>query len=67
MLTAHVVYLEIAHDFPADSFILAQRQVIFCYGPIGITQFNDGTNFVSGEKDLKNPLKDLYQTLLKMN
>ena len=53
-LTTRAVHLKTDGVMSTDSFILALKQ--FQRGPIDILQPDNGTNFVSAEKELRNAL-----------
>ena len=63
-LTTWTVPLEIAGDMSTDSFILALIWFIPQQGPIDIIQSDNGTNFVGAEKELRNALTELDQTII---
>ena len=63
-LTIQALHLEIASDMSADSFILALRRFIFRRSPIDIIRSDNGMNSVAAEKELRNALKELDQTLI---
>ena len=63
-LTIQALHLEIASDMSTDSFILALRRFIFRRSPIDIIRSDNGMNSVAAEKELRNALKELDQTLI---
>ena len=63
-LITWAVHLEITGDMSPDSFILALRRFISRQGPIDIIISDNGTNFVDAERELRNGLKELDQTLI---
>ena len=58
-----VVNLEIAGNMSADRFIIALGRFISQRGLIDIIRSDNNTNFVGPEKELRNALKELDQTL----
>ena len=63
-LTSWAVHLDIAGDMSTDSSVLALRPSISRRGPIDIEGSDNDTNFVGAEKELRNALKELDQTLI---
>ena len=63
-LTTPAVHLEIAGDMSTDSFILALRRFISRRGPVDTIRSDYGKNFIVAERELKNALKELDQTLI---
>ena len=47
-----------------DSFIFALRRFVSRRGPIDIIRSDNGTNFTGAERELRNALKELDQTLI---
>ena len=62
-LTTQAVHLEIAGDMSTDSFILALSWFVSWRGPIDIIRSDNGTDFIGAERELRNTLKQLDQTL----
>ena len=52
-LTIRAVHIEIAHSLDTDSFINALRRFIARRGKPVLVRTDNGTNFVSGEKELR--------------
>ena len=52
-LTIRAVHIEIAHSLDTDSFINALRQLIARRGKPVLVRTDNGTSFVSGEKELR--------------
>ena len=63
-LATRAVHLEIAGDMSTDSFIIALRQFVSRWGSIDIIRSDNGTNFIGAERELRNALKELDQTLI---
>ena len=63
-LTTRAVHLKIAGDMSTGSFILALRRFVSRRGPIDIIRSDNGTNFIGAERELRNALKELDQTLI---
>ena len=63
-LTTRAVHLEIAGDMSTDSITLALRRFISRRGPIDTRRSDNGTNFVGAERELRNALIELDQTLI---
>ena len=63
-LTTRAVHLQIAGDMSTDSFILAIRRCISRRGPIDIIRSDNGTNCIGAERQLRNALKELDETLI---
>ena len=51
-------------DMSTDSFLLALGRFISRRGPIDIIRSDNGTNFIGTERELRNALKELDQTLI---
>ncbi len=56
-LTSRAIHLEVAHSLDTDSCIHAFRRFIARRGPVSELRSDNGTNFVSTEKELKEALK----------
>ena len=63
-LTTRAIHFEIAGDMSTDSFILALRRFVSRRSPIDIIRSDNGTNFIGAERELRNALKELDQTLI---
>ena len=63
-LTTRAVHSEIAGDMSTDSFIFALRRFVSRRDPIDIIRSDNGTSFIGIERELKNALKELDQTLI---
>ncbi|XP_038062578.1 uncharacterized protein LOC119733069 [Patiria miniata] len=60
-LSMRVVHLEVAHSLDTDAFINALRRFIARRGKPQIIMSDNGTNFVGGERELRESLDDLNQ------
>ena len=58
------MHQEIVINMLTVSFILALRRFISWQGPIDTIRSDNGTNLVCAEKELRNALKELEQTLI---
>ncbi len=56
-LTSRAIHLEVAHSLDTNSCIHAFRRFIARRGPVSELRSDNGTNFVSTEKELKEALK----------
>ena len=56
-MASRAMHIEIAHSLDVDSFINALRRFIARRGPVKILRSDNGTNFVAGNKELKDSLK----------
>ena len=56
-LTVRAAHIEIAHSLDTDSFINALRRLIARRGKPVLVRTDNRTNFVSGEKELRNCIK----------
>ena len=63
-LKTRAVHLKIAGDMSTNSFILVLRRCISRRGPIDIIRSDNGTNCIGAERQLRNALKELDETLI---
>ena len=56
-MTTHAVYIEIAHSLDTDSFLLALRLFIARRGKVQELRSDNGTNFTSGERELRESIQ----------
>ena len=52
-MTIRAIHLEVAYCLDTDSFLHAMRRFIACRGPPEAMRFDNGENFISGEKELR--------------
>lgn len=64
-LTVRAVHIEIAHSLDTDSCINAIRRFICRRGQVKILRSDNGTNFVTAEKELRKSLENLDQTRIQ--
>ena len=57
-MTSRAIHLEIAHSLTTDSFINALRRFIARRGNVSSITSDNGTNLVSGNKDLKESISE---------
>ena len=55
-LSSRAIHIEIAHSLNVDSFVNALRRFISRRGPVKTLRSDNGTNFVSGNKEIKNAI-----------
>lgn len=55
-LNSRAVHIEISHSLDTDSFLSAFSRFIARRGPVKIIRSDNGTNFTSGQKELKDAL-----------
>ena len=60
-LAVRAVHLEVAHSLDTDAFINSLRRFIARRGKPQIIMSDNGTNFVGGERELRESLDDLNQ------
>ena len=60
-LVVRAVHIEIAHSLDTDSFILALRRFIARRGQVKEIRTDNGTNFTSGEKELRESIVNWNQ------
>ena len=60
-LATRAVHLEVAHSLDTDSFIMALRRFMARRGKPSKIISDNGTNFVGGERELREAIKDLNQ------
>ena len=58
-LATHAVHLELAYDMSTDAFLLALRRFISRRGFVKVLRSDNGLDFISAEKELKEALKQL--------
>lgn len=63
-LTTRAVHLEISHSLNTDSFINALRRFIARRGSVKLIRSDNGTNLVSGNKELRSSLNELNQSAI---
>ena len=56
-LTSRAMHIEIAHSLDVDSFINALKRFTARRGPVKLMRSDCGTNFVAGEKELKDSVE----------
>ena len=64
-LATRAVHLEMAHSLNTDSFIHAFRRFISRRGNVRIVRSDNGTNIVSGQKELKLAVRSLNQNCIE--
>ena len=64
-LTCRAVHLEVAHTLDTDSCINAMRRFFSRRGQVQEIRSDNGTNFVSANRELKQALNDLNQERIK--
>ncbi|KAL9976388.1 hypothetical protein ACROYT_G013686 [Oculina patagonica] len=60
-LAVRAVDLEVSHTLDTDSFILALRSFISHRGQVKEIRYDNGTNFVGGEKELRTSIEEWNQ------
>ena len=70
-LAIRAVHIEVAHSLDTDSFLLALRRFIARRGQVKEIRSDNGTNFTSGEKELRESVKawiqeKIQESLLQM-
>ena len=63
-LTSRAVHLEVAHTLDTDSCINAIRRFVCRRGQVRKIRSDNGTNFVSSNRELKSAVRDLNQNKL---
>ena len=56
-LAIRAVHIEVAHSLDTDSFLLALRRFVARRGQVKEIRSDNGTNFTSGEKELRESIK----------
>lgn len=56
-LTIRAVHIEVAHSLDTDSFLLALRRFIARRGQVEEIRSDNGTNFTSGERELRESIQ----------
>lgn len=56
-LTVRVVHIEVAHSLDTDSFLLALRRFIARRGQVKEIRSDNGSNFTSGERELRESIQ----------
>ena len=57
--------IEVCTDLSSDSFILALRRFVSIRGPVSRIRFDQGTNFVGANNELKLALENMEQNHVK--
>lgn len=63
-LTIRAIHIEVADSMSTDSFINALRRFIARRGQVKVIRCDRGTNFVSGERELREAINEWNQALL---
>ena len=63
-LTVRAIHIEIAHSLDTDSFLQAMRRFVSRRGHPEVMRSDNGTNFVAGEKELRNAILSWNQERL---
>ncbi|XP_074624387.1 uncharacterized protein LOC141882335 [Acropora palmata] len=71
-LAVRAVHIEVAHSLDTDSFLLALRRFIARRGQVKEIRSDNGTNFSSGEKELRESInawnqEKIHENLLQRN
>ena len=71
-LTIRAVHIEIAHSLDTDSFVNSLRRFIARRGPPQEIRSDNGTNFVAGEREIRDAVRSwnqqtIHDTLLAKN
>lgn len=71
-LAIRAVHIEIAHSLDTDSFLLALRRFIARRGQVREIYSDNGSNFTSGERELRDAISDwnqgkIHNSLLQKN
>jgi hypothetical protein len=71
-LTVRAIHIEIAHSLDTDSFLQAMRRFVSRRGHPEVMRSDNGTNFVAGEKELRNAIlgwnqERIHKFLLQRN
>ena len=71
-LTVRAVHIEVAHSLDTDSFINSLRRFTARRGPPKEIRTDNGTNFVGGERELREAIqsfnqKTIHEALLQRN
>ena len=71
-LAIRAVHIEVAHSLDTDSFLLALRRFIARRGQVKEIRSDNGTNFSSGEKELRESInawnqEKIHENLLQRN
>ena len=71
-MTIRAIHLEVAYSLDTDSFLHAMRRFIARRGPPEVVRSNNGGNFISGEKELRDSItawnqQKIHQFLLQRN
>ena len=57
-LSSRAMHIEIAHSLDTDSFINSLRRFISRRGPVKLIRSDNGTNFVSGNKEINAAIRE---------
>lgn len=60
-MASRAMHIEVAYSLDTDSFLNALRRFVSRRGPIKILRSDQGTNYVAGNKELKNSLQQWNQ------
>ena len=71
-MTIRAVHIEIAHSLDTDSFLLALRRFIARRGQVQELRSDNGTNFTSGERELRESIQawnheKIHEEMLQRN
>ena len=71
-MTVRAIHLEVAYSLDTDSFLNAMRRFIARRGPPEVVRSDNGGNFVSGEKELRDAVaawnqQKIHQFLVQRN
>ena len=71
-MTTRAVHIEIAHSLDTDSFLLALRLFIARRGQVQELRSDNGTNFTSGERELRESIQawnhdKMHEQMLQRN
>ena len=61
-LTIRAAHIELAGDLSTDSFILALKRLNARRGNVQIIRWDNGTNFVGAEKELRTAINSLHHS-----
>ena len=64
-LTTRAIHLEVAHSLDTESFLHALERFVSRRGRPTVIRSDNGTNFVGGQRELKNLLKEWNQSQIE--